>query len=290
MVVAVGGDPLHFFESDSEGDSEDEDGNIPEPGAGSGSEPDEPDEAQQQPPPPALQGAAHHQQQQLGLNAMPAADVLADNDDGGGGGGGGEVMLEDVGVIVDGLVGNLQEEGIPVHLQHIIERFESIIQLDLTRAASSSPWAWPTGGCALLQEAQGWSSWLQEEPSSAGCGAAGGAVDVAGSSSRGASRQWGQGGGCRELGEGRGVGLQSLELALLRPSDLGGLVELPAEVSRAGVMTMMMGRQIAAWMRFGPVLMSSVACSKMLFCFGEVAAAMLAGYEWSGVCYQVGLV
>jgi hypothetical protein len=41
----------------------------------------------------------------------------------GAGDGAGEVMLEDVGAIVDGLIGNLQEGAVPVHLQRIIERF-----------------------------------------------------------------------------------------------------------------------------------------------------------------------
>lgn len=260
VVPAAGGHPMPPLDSDSESDSEDGDDAIPELGTGSDSEADEPEEGQQQ-------------QQQLGLNAMPAAAALADND----GGGGGEVMLEDVGVIVDGLVGNLQGDGIPVHLQHIIERFESIIQLDLTRAASSSPWAWPTGGCDLLREAQGWSNWQQEEPFTGSCDAAGGAQGVAGSSSGGLSRQWGQrGGGGGMLGTGSGVGLQRLELALLRPSDLGRLVELPAEVSPAGVI---MGKQTAVQMGFGPVSIcsGSVACGTIL-CFGKVAAAMLAGY------------
>jgi hypothetical protein len=69
-------------------------------------------------------------------DAAPAADgaagaVMVAADGGGaaaaaavdGGGGAGEVMLEDVGAIVDGLIGNLQEGAVPVHLQRIIERF-----------------------------------------------------------------------------------------------------------------------------------------------------------------------
>jgi hypothetical protein len=197
-------------------------------------------------------------------------------------------MLEDVGLIVDGLVGNLQEGAIPAHLQHIIERFESIIQLDLTRRGSSSPWAWPAGGLGLLRVAGGVSDWLPvtADPSassgfssSADADAAVAAADAAataaaaveaqdgdgsrsdvaglagdhqgidleqqgaaagqattntssGSSSSsavlmqaGVGAGWGQG-VCEEEGQ-----LRSLELALLKPSDVARLMELPAEVS-----------------------------------------------------------
>jgi hypothetical protein len=55
-----------------------------------------------------------------GGGAVAAAAAAAGD---GAGGGAGEVMLEDVGAIVDGLIGNLQEGAVPVHLQRIIERF-----------------------------------------------------------------------------------------------------------------------------------------------------------------------
>jgi hypothetical protein len=181
-------------------------------------------------------------------------------------------MLEDVGLIVDGLVGNLQEGAIPAHLQHIIERFESLIQLDLTRRGSSSPWAWPTGGLGLLRVADGVSDWLPvaANPSAsaaaavtaaAGAAAAAAAAEVSqggnglvgvprgdsdqqgaaaeqatagtisSSSSSRIVRQAGCVDGWRQGGVEEGQ-LQSLELALLKPSDVARLMELPAEVSR----------------------------------------------------------
>jgi hypothetical protein len=155
--------------------------------------------------------------------------------------------LEDVGLIVDGLVGNLQEGAIPVHLQRIIERFESIIQLDLTRRGSSSPWAWPVGGLGLLREAWGIAGWMaggqqrQQQQGvnsvAAGAAAAGEAAEAtvlpsssSTSSNKSQGRQQGlvlkrRGGGSSSGGE-----VSSLELALLRPSDVARLVELPAEV------------------------------------------------------------
>jgi hypothetical protein len=59
-----------------------------------------------------------------GGGAVAAAAAAGD----GAGGGAGEVMLEDVGAIVDGLIGNLQEGAVPVHLQRIIERFGELKQ------------------------------------------------------------------------------------------------------------------------------------------------------------------
>lgn len=166
----------------------------------------------------------------------------------GHGGGGGEVMLEDVGLIVDGLVGNLQEGAIPLHLQRIIERFESIIQLDLTRRASSSPWTWPTGGLGLVREAVGpggfvgvgqdgsgrgcwqqeqreeeWEEeWQWDEQKRGGCDN--------NSSSRGSGDGSSNGG----AGSSSSSALRSFELALLKPSDVARLSELPAEVREKG--------------------------------------------------------
>ncbi|KAF6254196.1 hypothetical protein COO60DRAFT_1666077 [Scenedesmus sp. NREL 46B-D3] len=58
-----------------------------------------------------------------GGGAAAAAAAAAAGGPDGAGGGAGEVMLEDIGAIVDGLIGNLQEGAVPVHLQRIIERF-----------------------------------------------------------------------------------------------------------------------------------------------------------------------
>jgi hypothetical protein len=172
------------------------------------------------------------------LPVMPfiAAAAHAPAVDPGLGGGGGEVMLEDVGLIVDGLVGNLQEGAIPVHLQRIIERFESIIQLDLTRRGSSSPWAWPPGGLRVLREAKGVYSWVHgagaaSTTTAAAAAAAGEETTGSGSGSSGRGSpvkqqlaRSGQAGG--------GTDLHSLELVLLKPADVSRLMELPAEVGR----------------------------------------------------------
>lgn len=162
--------------------------------------------------------------------AAEAAAVVVAADAGGGAavaaaaadGGEGEVMLEDVGAIVDGLIGNLQEGNVPVHLQRIIERFESIIQLDLTRSRAYSPWGWPVLGLPLLDELQ-----------HGRCGSSSStAIDDTGGRPRstlGGSQGSKVGGSMRTSRSSCG-GCSSLELALLRPSDAVRLDELPQEV------------------------------------------------------------
>lgn len=149
--------------------------------------------------------------------AAEAAAVVVAADAGGGGaaaaaaaaeGGVGEVMLEDVGAIVDGLIGNLQEGNVPVHLQRIIERFESIIQLDLTRSTATSPWGWPVLGTPLLQQLS--SCGYNDAPSSWQCKKR---VSQANRSSSSCNN-----------------GVSGLELALLRPNDVVRLDELPQQV------------------------------------------------------------
>jgi hypothetical protein len=107
---------------------------------------------QQWPPLPAAAAAPGQAQPQPAAGLPPGALAAAGAAGGGaagaaaaaadapgvvvaGGGAGGEVMLEDVGAIVDGLIGNLQEGGVPGHLLHIIERFESLIQVRMWAAA-----------------------------------------------------------------------------------------------------------------------------------------------------------
>lgn len=73
---------------------------------------------------PTAPAAAHLLQ--AGTDGVAAAAMVAGGGAvaGGVGGGEGEVMLEDVGAIVDGLIGNLADGDVPLHLQRIIERFE----------------------------------------------------------------------------------------------------------------------------------------------------------------------
>lgn len=228
-----GGDDSSGSESDNgdesssgEDSSDSEEGEGPPAAAAVG---------QQQQAPPAVAAAAPV----APLPVMPfiaaAAHAPAADPGMGVAGAGGEVMLEDVGLIVDGLVGNLQEGAIPVHLQRIIERFESIIQLDLTRRGSSSPWAWPVGGLGLLREARGLSSWMQGPKAGAAVVSSSGGdrAHNSGTSSSGGGGSGSSRGGCTsgKQAVGSGRDLRSLELALLKPSDVARLMELPAEVS-----------------------------------------------------------
>lgn len=151
---------------------------------------------------------------------------------------------------VDGLIGNLQEGAVPPHLQGIIERFELVIQLDVTRRTATSPWSWPVPGLGLLQELSGQpqhrrrhrQQQQQQLPvfgcsSRVGSSSPGRPTDSCSSdASSGQPTVW----ACRELdgnssnggaSAGRSSSLvDSLELALLKPGDTVRLVELPEQV------------------------------------------------------------
>jgi hypothetical protein len=167
-------------------------------------------------------------------------------------------------VQVDGLIGNLQEGAVPLHLQGIIERFELVIQLDVTRRTAASPWSWPVAGVELLQELAGQQHHhrqrqQQRQLAALGCssraGSSGCGRSAADSSSaEGSGRSRGdpaavRGGGQLEgssssssggpgPGPGAGAGgcfVESVELALLKPGCTVRLMELPEQVCVKGL-------------------------------------------------------
>lgn len=102
-----------------------------------------PEEAQQAPG-VALQGPGEN----YGVNVAAGVDAAIPPAQG-------EVLLDDLGAIVDSLIQNMQGVDMPEHLQRVIERFEMIMQLDLTRQLPGGTWSGPSGSDYAITPAGG---------------------------------------------------------------------------------------------------------------------------------------
>ncbi|WIA39453.1 hypothetical protein OEZ86_005552 [Tetradesmus obliquus] len=247
----------------------------PPPAAAAGPAAGEEAGQEQQDPAAAAADGAGDMPQLIVADAAPAANaaagaVMVAADGGGaaaaaagGGGGLGEVMLEDVGAIVDGLIGNLQEGAVPVHLQRIIERFESIIQLDLTRRQHSTPWGWPVPGLALLQE-------LGSTSGSTAGSTAGGTGGTSSSSSE-LTRL------CAGAASCGGGGAASLELALLRSADVVRLHELPSQLRCCSHLALRLRDQLLAFASVCPLRLAPGQLAGLAAAFQNLSSLSLCG-------------
>uniref|UniRef100_A0A383WMA3 Uncharacterized protein n=1 Tax=Tetradesmus obliquus TaxID=3088 RepID=A0A383WMA3_TETOB len=250
----------------------------PPPAAAAGPAAGEEAGQEQQAPAAAAADGAGDMPQLIVADAAPAANAAAGAvmvaADGGGaaaaaaaaagdGGGVGEVMLEDVGAIVDGLIGNLQEGAVPVHLQRIIERFESIIQLDLTRRQHSTPWGWPVPGLALLQE-------LGSTSGSTAGSTAGGTGGTSSSSSE-LTRL------CAGAASCGGGGAASLELALLRSADVVRLHELPSQLRCCSHLALRLRDQLLAFASVCPLRLAPGQLAGLGAAFQNLSSLSLCG-------------